>query len=65
MMKIPDKFTKQLMEAGETGMGYLVVNIVLKDGRQINQVAIVDGRIAQIRGMDKIPFKEDDIEKSL
>jgi hypothetical protein len=39
------------------------VSVILKDGRQINQVAIVDRRIAQIRGLNNIPFKEDDIDQ--
>jgi len=39
------------------------VSVILKDGRQINQVAIVDGRIAQIRGLNNIPFKEDVIDQ--
>lgn len=50
MLRIPDKFAKQLMDAGETGMDYQIVSIILKDGRRFNQVSIVGGRIGHIRG---------------
>jgi hypothetical protein len=63
MLKIPEKFIKELNDAGETGMDYQIVSIVLKDGRRFNQVSIVGGRIGHIRGMDNIPFKEDDIDQ--
>ncbi len=42
-------------------MGYQVVSIVLKDGRKIDQVAVVEGRITEIRGRQDIPFTEDQI----
>jgi len=63
MLNIPDKFAKELVSQPETGMGYQIVNIILKDGRQFNQVVVVGGIITKIRGMDKIPFKEDEIDQ--
>jgi len=42
-------------------MGYHIVSILLKDGRQFNQVVVVEGRITQIRGLTGIPFGEEDI----
>jgi len=63
MLNIPDKFIKELMSQPETGMDYQIVSIILKDGRRFNQVSIVGGRIGHIRGMDNIPFKEEDIDQ--
>lgn len=42
-------------------MGYQVVSIVLKDGRRFDQAAVVEGRIAEVRGHKDIPFTEDEI----
>ena len=45
-------------------MGYQVVKIILKDGREFNQVAVIQSSvIGQIRGMKEIPFKGEDIDK--
>lgn len=46
-------------------MGYQIVSIVLKNGRQFDQVVIVDGNITQIRGIEEIPFREDEIDQIL
>jgi hypothetical protein len=47
----------------ETGMGYQVVTVTLKDGTRFDQVAVIEGCITQIRGRKDIPFTEDDILK--
>ena len=58
--KFSAKFLRLLSEMPETGMGYQVVTITLKDGRTFNQVVIAEGLI-KIRGRADIPFTEDDI----
>ena len=64
MLNVPKKFEKELVSQPETGMGYQVVKIILKDGRQFNQVAVIQSSvIGQIRGMKEIPFKGEDIDK--
>ncbi len=45
----------------ESGMGYQVVSIVLKDGRRIDNVTIVDGTISSAAGSEQLPFVEEDI----
>ena len=45
----------------ETGMGYQVVTVILKDGKKFDQVAVVEGQIADIRGRKDIPFTEEEI----
>ena len=63
MVKLSAKWAKELISKPETGMGYQIVSIVLKDGRKFNQVAIVEGIVAEIRGLKDIPFNEDDISQ--
>jgi hypothetical protein len=48
----------------ETGMGYIVVSVALRDGRTFDQVLISDtGYVDRVRGLPDIPFIEDDIVK--
>ncbi len=61
MIELSPKWAIELASKPETGMGYQVVSIVLKDGRKIDQVAVVEGRITEIRGRQDIPFTEDQI----
>jgi hypothetical protein len=47
-------------------MGYQVVSIVLEDGRRFDQVAVVEGLIAEVRGHKEIPFWiKTDLHKNL
>lgn len=61
MIELSSIWAAELAAKPETGMGYQVVSVVLKDGRRFNQVAVVEGRIAEIRGRKDIPFTEDQI----
>jgi hypothetical protein len=61
MIKLSEKWSK-LSWMPETGMGYQIATVVLKDGRRLNQVVIIEGLIAGIRNVTDIPFQEDDIE---
>jgi hypothetical protein len=45
----------------ETGMGYSIVTIILKDGRTFPQTIIDSGYLRCIRGLPHVPFKEGDI----
>lgn len=61
MIELSVKWLAELVHKPETGMGYQVVTVILKDGRRFNQVAVVEGRITQIRGLADIPFSEEQI----
>ena len=61
MIILSQKWAKELAAKPETGIGYQVVSVVLKDGKRFDQVAVVEGRITEIRGRTDIPFGEDDI----
>lgn len=45
----------------ETGMGYTVASVTLKDGRKFDQVIIDSGRLARVRGLPDVPIRESDI----
>jgi hypothetical protein len=45
----------------ETGMGYTITSVTLKDGRKFDQVIMDSGWLARIRGLPSIPFGESDI----
>jgi hypothetical protein len=62
MITLSARWAPRLLSQGETGMGYQVASIVLKDGRRFDQVVIVEGNISQIKGMKMIPFSEEEIQ---
>ena len=62
MLELSNKWAKALASQRETGMGYQVVTIRLKDGRQFAGVTVVGGVINRVEGAQSIPFAEDDIE---
>lgn len=47
----------------ETGMGYQVATIHLKDGRLFERVMVVGGTITDINGDPNIPFVEEEIDR--
>ena len=61
VVAIPDRFVGQLKSEKETGIGYQVVSVKLKDGRSFEQVATSEGCIIEVRGFNRIPFSADDI----
>ena len=63
MISLSDKWAGALVLQRETGMGYWVVSVYLKDGRRFDHVVIVGGTISSIRGNPSIPFEESEIDK--
>ena len=61
LIPIPSRFVDQLKEAEETGIGYRVVGIKLKDGRSFYQVVVSDGCIIEVRGHRNIPFVSEEV----
>jgi hypothetical protein len=62
MITLSKKWASELVSKPETGMGYQIVSIILKDGRKFDQVAVVEGHITEIRGRKDVPFAEDEID---
>lgn len=60
MMRLT-KWGATLTSLPETGMGYQIATVKLSDGRQFRQALIVEGQLTKIRGIEGIPFSEDEI----
>lgn len=61
MLKLPDRWGPKLIAQPETGMGYQVASIILKDGSRYDQALIESGCVTRIRGLTEIPFSENEI----
>ncbi|HET6886500.1 MAG TPA: hypothetical protein VFH87_01125 [Candidatus Udaeobacter sp.] len=63
MLPLSGKWASKLAAEPETGMGYQIASIVLKDGKRFDRVVVVDGNLTRVRGVEGIPFSEDQIEQ--
>jgi hypothetical protein len=62
MKTLPKAWSDFLHGKGETGMGYQVVAVTLRDGRRVEDVAIIESHIiGEVRGHEDIPFEPEDI----
>jgi hypothetical protein len=61
MLSLSNKWAPVLVAQPETGMGYQITSVVLRDGRRFDRVMIVGGIITEIAGSKDIPFAEDEI----
>jgi len=58
-----NRFAEFFRDSAETGMGYFVVDAILKDGRKFKQVVVDSGYVALVRGYGpEIPFTESEID---
>jgi hypothetical protein len=58
---VPQNFVEQLKQTEQTGLGYQVVSVTLKDGRTFEQVAASEGCFIAVRGHQDIPFSSEDV----
>jgi hypothetical protein len=56
---IPEACLEHLKQGVETGIGYQIVSVDLKDGRCFEQVVVSEGCIIEVRGYNEIPFAPD------
>jgi hypothetical protein len=61
MLTLSKRWGERLSNLPETGMGYQVATVVLKDGREFPQTRITEAVITKIRGLNEIPFTEEEI----
>jgi len=61
LVPIPNGFVDHLKGAEETGMGYQIVSVQLRDGRSFDQVVTSEGCIIEVRGHKEIPFSPEDV----
>jgi len=62
LVELPTAFRDHIKQSRETGFGYHVVSVGLKDGRTFEQVATSEGCVIEVRGYEEIPFAADEIE---
>jgi hypothetical protein len=61
IVPIPSSFVDHLKRAGETGIGYQVVSVELRDGRRFDQVVASEGCVIEVRGFKEIPFTPEEV----
>jgi len=61
LVPVPNGFVDHLKGANETGIGYKVVSVELKDGRTFDQVVTSECCIIEVRGYKEIPFAAEDV----
>jgi len=62
LFRIPRESVEHLREDKETGLGYQVVSVQLKDGRHFDQAVASEGCIIAVRGCKDVPFAPDEVE---
>ena len=62
LVPIPKEWAAYLKRQRETGLGYQVISVNLKDGRRFDQVVASEGCVIQVRGYSEVPFQEDEVE---
>ena len=58
---VPIEWAEYLRRHGQTGPGYQVVSVTLKDGRIFDQVVASEGCVIQVRGHKEVPFTPDQV----
>ena len=58
---IPQNCFDDLKRGRETGIGYQVLLVELKDGTRFDQVVVSEGCIIEVRGYEEIPFAPEEV----
>jgi hypothetical protein len=61
LFPIPEACLDHLKRGPETGIGYQVVSVELKDGRCFDQVVVSECCIIEVRGYAEIPFTPEEV----
>jgi hypothetical protein len=61
LVPIPPETATDLKQQRQTGLGYQVVSVQLKDGRSFDQVVVSEGCIITVRGYAEVPFQLDEV----
>jgi hypothetical protein len=62
LVPVPSESADLLKREKETGLGYQVVSVKLKDGRRHEQAVASEGCIIQVRGYENVPFRANELE---
>ena len=61
LVPIPREQADRLRGHRDTGPGYQVVSVTLKNGRCFDHVVTSEGCVIQVRGHKDVPFAPDDV----
>jgi hypothetical protein len=61
LVPIPPETATGLKREKETGLGYQIISVVLKDGTRFEQVVASEGCIIAVRGFGEIPFEVNEV----
>ena len=61
VVSLPPESLSGLKNEKQTGPGYQVVAVYLKDGRRFDQVVASEGCIIAVRGHSELPFQTDEV----
>ena len=61
LVPIPRDYVDSLKRDKETGIGYQIVSVKLKDGRFFEQAVVSEGCIIQVRGYTDVPFAPEEL----
>ena len=62
MITLPVNLIEKLVTSPETGMGYHIVTVLLKDGRRFDQAVVDSGYVTKVHGHREIPFTIEEIQ---
>lgn len=62
LVPLPCACAEHLKGQEETGFGYQVVSVRLKDERVFEQVVVSENCIIEVRGYKEIPFAAEDVD---
>jgi hypothetical protein len=61
LIQFPLEYASILKRHRETGMGYHVVSVTLKNGKRFDQVLTSEGCVIQVRGHRDVPFTSEEV----
>ena len=61
LVPIPPETVTSLKREKETGLGYQIISVVLKDDTRFEQVVASEGCIIAVRGFIEVPFKFNEV----
>jgi hypothetical protein len=61
LVPIPHEHATLLKHHRETGIGYHVVSVTLKNGKHFDQVITSEGCVIQVRGHRDVPFSPEEV----
>ena len=60
-LELSNKWAPVLIGQPETGMGYQITTVILKDGRRFPNVTIAGGIVTEVAGHNDVAFKDEEI----